>query len=245
MLERLGLSAAMPPPEVHAMAHGPQAAGGDPWLADAVVHAAAETGYTIPDGGTVLDFGCSSGRVLRAIAAARDDVRCLGCDPNRPAIEWAQKHLPMAEFFVSPQRPPLDLAYGELDFVYAVSIWSHFNRAPALDWLAEMHRLIRPDGRLVLTTHGLTSIAKTRSVDELSEGSATEATAELVRSGFHFIDVFGDEGDWGVRDPEWGNAYFTLDWLSEHMTPGWSIRLFRPGGLDGNQDLIVLGREDL
>ena len=43
-----------------------------------------------PDGGTVLDFGSSSGRVLRILAAARPDLRCLGCDPNEDAIAWAE-----------------------------------------------------------------------------------------------------------------------------------------------------------
>ena len=36
-----------------------------------------------------LDFGCSSGRVVRVLATAYPNVSWHGCDPNRPAIEWA------------------------------------------------------------------------------------------------------------------------------------------------------------
>lgn len=244
-LERTGLVADMPPPDIHAMAAGPLAAGGDPDLADAVVGAMHATGFELPPDATILDFGCSSGRVIRMIAAARPDLRCLGCDPNQPAIAWAREHLPAVEFFVSPLRPPLDLESGTVDAAYAISIWSHFAEMSAVAWLDEMWRVLRPGGRLVISTHGLASLSHLVRNDLISEGSATNAATAVLCGKHHFIDVFGEEGDWGIVDAQWGNAYFALDWLSEVVTPRWTVRLFRPGGLDGNQDLIVLGRESV
>jgi len=239
--ERAGLLTAMPPEEIHAMARGPVAAGGDLFLADMVEGALRGAGLTMPQGGTVLDFGASSGRVLRAIAAARPDLRCIGCDPNEGAIAWAEEHLP-GEYFVSPTAPPLALDAASVDVAYAISIWSHFAAGPALDWLAEMHRVIRPGGALVLTTHSWDTLGMGLRRDALSRETITGAAEALMTDGHFFVDVFGEAGDWGVVDPGWGNAYMTLEWLMARTQGQWSARLLWPGYLDANQDVIVLER---
>lgn len=242
VLSRARMVAAMPPGEVHAMARGPVAAGGDFYLADLVFDALDHAGIEVPRGGTVLDFGASSGRVLRAVAAGRGDLTCLGCDPNEGAVAWAAEHLPMAEFFVSPQRPPLELADGCVDVAYAVSIWSHFAEAPALEWLDEMHRVLVPGGALVMTTHGLDCLTTQLQRQQVSAETAASAGTAILQGRHHFVDVFGPEGDWGVKDTGWGNAYFSLDWLAEQLSGRWTVPLHWPGALDHVQDVIVLVR---
>lgn len=241
-IARTGLTAPMPPDDIHSMARGPLASGGDPYIADLVISALRRAESEPPEGATMLDFGCSSGRVLRTIAAYRPDLECLGCDPNGPAIRWAQQNLPMATFFESPTSPPLDVADGSVDVVYAISIWSHFAEEAAMRWLAEMRRIIRPGGALLMTTHGFDTMAEFLRRDAMTRESAAKITRGLVAGEHVYLDVFGEEGDWGVKDPEWGNGYFTLDWLAARATPDWSIRRFEPGALDGVQDIVVLER---
>ena len=109
-----------------------------------------------------LDFGCSSGRVVRVLAAAYPDVSWSGCDPIESSIVWARENLPGIEFEVSPVEPPLPYEDASFDFVFAISIWSHFSAGAALRWWDEMHRMLRPGGHLVLTTHGYQTIAHYR-----------------------------------------------------------------------------------
>lgn len=241
-LGRARMVPSMPPDDVHAMARGPVAAGGDFFLADMVFDAIDSAGIEVRHGATVLDFGASSGRVLRAVAAGRDDLVCLGCDPNEGAIAWATESLPMAEFFVSPQRPPLALADASVDVVYAVSIWSHFAEGPAVEWLAEMHRVLVPGGVLVLTIHGIDCLATQLRREQISHETAASAAAAILQGRHHFVDVFGPAGDWGVKDTGWGNAYFSLDWLMEQSSGKWAALLDWLGGLDRVQDVIVLQR---
>jgi SAM-dependent methyltransferase len=241
-LARTGLRADMPPEDVHAMARGHLAAGGDPFLADLVVEALEDAGGTLAEGATVLDFGASSGRVLRVLAAARPDLRCLGCDPNAVAIAWASEHLPEAEFFVSPQAPPLALDAASVDLAYAISIWSHFAAEPALAWLDEMARVVRPGGSLVLTVHALDTLGTGLRRDEVSRGTAAAAAAGILSCGHHFVDVFGEAGDWGVKDPGWGNAYMGIDWLAGHALRDWRLTGYRPAAVDSSQDVVVLER---
>ncbi|MDQ3631265.1 MAG: class I SAM-dependent methyltransferase [Actinomycetota bacterium] len=239
--ERLGLRSAMPPDEVHSMARSWVATGGDTFIADLVLAAFESAGRPLPPDGSVLDFGSSSGRVLRILAAARPDLRCLGCDPNADAIAWASAHLP-GTYFVSSLAPPLDLPDGSLDAVYAVSIWSHFAERSALEWLVEMARIVRPGGALVLTTHGWDALAARLRRGTTGRGTVREAAQSLMVHGHHFVDVFGPEGDWGVRDPGWGDAYFTADWLIPRTQRDWSLELLWPAAIDGAQDLFVLRR---
>jgi SAM-dependent methyltransferase len=241
-LQRTGLVRAEPPEHVHAMARGPLAHGGEPALGDLVVRAFDEAGCGLPGEGRVLDFGCSSGRVVRVLGAYRPDLEWLGCDPNADAIAWAAEHLPMARFFTSPTVPPLEFGDGSIDRAYAISIWSHFSRSAALAWLTEMHRVLRPGGALLLTTHGLDTVAYQLRRDLMTRDSAAETAGALLRDGTQFFSIFGEDGDWGVKDPDWGTGYLSADWLAAHVTPAWAIRLYRPGMLDGNQDVFVLER---
>lgn len=129
------MTAEMPPVNVHSMSHEDVAAGGSPYYADLVEDALARTGFELGAGHAVLDFGCSSGRVVRVLAAARPDVEWHGCDPIGEAVWWASECLPGIEFRHSPEEPPLSYPDGCFDAVYAISIWSHFSERAALAWM--------------------------------------------------------------------------------------------------------------
>lgn len=242
VIEKTGLRPDEPPEDVHAMARGALAAGGDPWIADLFADALERCGRPVADGQRILDFGCSSGRHLRVLHAWRPEVAWLGRDPNRAAVAWASEHLPGIDFAVSPQEPPLELADGSLDAVLAVSVWSHFGAGAAERWLDEMRRLLRPGGALVLTIQGPGSIAHYLREGAISEDDAAEAAAALLASGHLLVPSFGPDGDWGVAGPEWGMAYMTLEWLLARATPAWSLALHEPARIDFNQDLVVLTR---
>ena len=242
VLAKTGLVRAIPPEDVHAMARGILSYAGDPMIADMVAEAFAEAGLELPEDGALLDFGCSSGRVLRVLAAYRPGLEAVGCDPNPEAIAWASENLAMARFFASPLAPPLELPDASIDRAFAISIWSHFDAASALAWLGEMHRVIKPGGGLIVTTHGWDTLGIQLRGEVMTTDSAAEAATSMLREGHQYFDIFGEAGDWGVKDAGWGNAYLTADWLLRHATPGWALRLFRPAMLAQNQDVYVLER---
>jgi SAM-dependent methyltransferase len=241
-LERTGLSAEMPGPGVHAMASGAAAAGGSTYYADLVADALETTGPALGGLERVLDLGCSSGRVVRVLAAAYSELEWHGCDPIPDAIEWASAHLPGIEFKVSAERPPLPYEDESFDAVFAISIWSHFAEQAALDWFGEMRRIIRPGGRLIATTHGEHTIAHTAREGLRSAEQLADVRRALARDGFWYQAEFGEAGDHGVRNPDWGTAFLSAEWLASRLTPAWRISLFRPGRVELNQDLYVLQR---
>jgi SAM-dependent methyltransferase len=239
---KTGLSAAQPPEDVHLMARGPLAAAGGLYEADFVIDALISAGVEITAVSAALDFGCSSGRVLRVLAAAYPEIAWHGCDPNKTAIEWAGANLPDIEFAVSADAPPLAHADASLDLAYAISIWSHFEPALGLRWFEEMHRLIRPGGHLVCTTHGWTSVAHYATGEMRTPEQSREIADALYRQGWWYAPEFGEEGDWGVVNDDWGTAFLTPEWMLTQLCPQWKVLEFAPGRNQQNQDVFVLQR---
>jgi SAM-dependent methyltransferase len=242
VLEKTGLETATPPADVHAMGRGPVAAGGDFWMADLLAAAILDAGVDLADGNRVLDFGCSSGRHLRVLRAWRPQVHWMGCDPNEGAIGWASANLQGIEFFVSPLDPPLTLDAGSLDAVTSVSVWSHFGARAAQRWLVEMARLVRPGGVLVFTIQSAGSLAFYLQGGHVDPEYARRVAEDLLAEGHAWVEAFGPEGDWGVKHPEWGMGYMTLEWLAARALADWTLERFEPRRIDTNQDLVVLRR---
>jgi SAM-dependent methyltransferase len=242
VLERTGLVPDEPPGNVHAMARGPLAAGGDLYSADMVVDALESCGVDTATLGRGLDFGCSSGRTLRPLAAAYGDVEWHGVDPNAAAIEWAREHIAGVQVAVSEPEPPLAFPDASLDLVYAISIWSHFNEWAATAWLEEMRRVLVPGGHLAFTVHGLQSIAYHGERGGRPARQLEQIRRELYRRGFWFAPEFGAAGDHGVVHPEWGNAFMSPEWLLRTISDRWELLHYAVGRNSGNQDLIVLRR---
>jgi SAM-dependent methyltransferase len=217
-------------------------AGGSYGHADMIVDALGACGISDLEGLRVLDFGCSSGRILRVLRARFGTATLHGCDPNGDAVAWASQTLPGINFFRSTSEPPLALANGSMDVVYAISIWSHFGKLAAARWFAEMHRVIKPGGMLLFTTHGWHSLKYYESTGERSLAQLAEISSSLIRGEHWYAPEFGEAGDHGVIDSQWGTGFFDLRWLAAQVCKQWRVAAFYPGRECGNQDVYVLQR---
>lgn len=105
--------------------------------------------------GTValLDIGCASGRVLRQFAINAPSVKLYGCDINRNNIAFIRKYLPNpASVFQNLTVPPLPIADHCLDFVFALSLFTHIHDFEE-SWLLEIRRVLKPGGLAFITFH--------------------------------------------------------------------------------------------
>lgn len=132
---------------------------------------------------TVFDFGCGCGRVLRWFQTALPDASLHGVDLRREAVDWCREHL-RGNFVTNELRPPLPYADGTFDLVYALSVFSHLNRDACIEWMRELARVTRPDGAILITTHGAFAAAlcsRSASHQELLQIDAGDA-AGIVRA---------------------------------------------------------------
>lgn len=104
------------------------------------------------DGARVLDFGCGCGRVLRHLRHLPAELH--GCDSNPVAVEWCAGHLPFARAAVNALESPLDYDPESFDVVYALSVFTHLPARLQAHWMAELRRVLKPGGVLVLSLHG-------------------------------------------------------------------------------------------
>ena len=103
----------------------------------------------------ILDWGCGPGRVIRHLPAAiGGGCRYTGTDANAQSVAWCRAHLPGLEFLHNEMSPPLAAGAGAFDAAYGISIFTHLSAPNHERWLAELLRVLRPGGVLLLTTHG-------------------------------------------------------------------------------------------
>ena len=243
VLEKTGLSAAAPPTSVHSMARGAETAGGSYYYADLVAEGSERSGGHLASVGRGLDFGCSSGRVVRVLAAAFPEADWHGCDPNGPAIAWARENIPSVSFESSPIAPPLTYPDGLFDLVFAISVWSHFAEHAAREWLDEMARVVAPGGWLVFTAQGLQSVTFYDRHELLAKLDLEEVVTAMYARGFGFLSVpWGPRGDDGVPGAAWGMAFISPEWIAMQLSPHWKLAFFEAGRAETNQDLYVLER---
>lgn len=103
--------------------------------------------------GPVLDFGCGCGRVARHWAGV-PGLELHGCDYNRTLVRWCADNLDFMEARRNRPKPPLPYPDERFGLIYAMSVFTHLTEPRADAWLAELVRVLRPGGHLLLTTHG-------------------------------------------------------------------------------------------
>jgi SAM-dependent methyltransferase len=103
-------------------------------------------------GERVLDLGCGAGRFVRALQQAGADA--VGVEIAEGALERARANAPGAELLRLEDDGTIPLAHRSVDLIWCSEVLEHAADAAAL--LHEARRVLKPDGRLLLTVpyHG-------------------------------------------------------------------------------------------
>ena len=225
-----------PPPHLQVRVAGKYAAGFFDSAAEGcreIEAALAPAGRVLRDFRTILDFGCGSGRAIRILHGLVPEARLFGADIDTEAIEWARKHYSSyGDFSVAPHHPPTSYPDERFDFVFAISVFTHLPEDMQLEWLAELRRITRPGGLLVLTTHGEEHYGK---LDE-------QARAVMRTKGFFYSD-FGWNYGRSVSLPDfYQTAYHSHDYVRREWSRFFEVVEIRALGLEQHQDTVLLRR---
>lgn len=127
------------------------------------------------DARRVVDVGCGSGRLVHAVAPP--DAQVVAIDRHLPATGTP------ARGRVAADSSQLPLATGSVDLVLALDMLEHVDDETAM---AEIRRILRPGGRLVVTVPAFSWLWSFRDVDAGHRRRYTRnhAVALLRRHGF-------------------------------------------------------------
>jgi ubiquinone/menaquinone biosynthesis C-methylase UbiE len=154
---------------------------------------ATDVAVAAPEGATVLDAGCGSGRLAGEIARRRPDLRVHGVDLERGMIEVAtaraarEKLGDQVEFTVA-DLADLPLPDGSVDFVVSTASLHHWTDVEGV--IASLARVLRPDGQLWIYDLRWVPVGRVRST---SAGRGRRVERTLVRTGrlpFAFFQRF-------------------------------------------------------
>jgi SAM-dependent methyltransferase len=101
-------------------------------------------------GDRVLDHGCGDGALLSVLAARSAGVELHGFDPNTLGLEYAKAALGERQIAATLHGSTAEIPAGFFDAVICTEVIEHASEPARM--LTEIARVLKPGGRLVITT---------------------------------------------------------------------------------------------
>jgi SAM-dependent methyltransferase len=136
-----------------------------------------------------LDVGCGKGELLNV--AGSNFARVMGCDPSPKMIDGCAG----IETFKQPSATDLPFPNESFDFVTAVCVYHHVQRAEQAELTKSIHRVLKPGGIFCIIEHNpfnpITQLIVHRCPLDVEAILMTSGhTAAVVRSaGFTTIET--------------------------------------------------------
>jgi SAM-dependent methyltransferase len=170
----------------------------------------------------ILDFGCSSGRVLRHFypEAKEKGWTLHGVDVQARPIQWMREFLP-ATFciYTGSTMPMLPFPDNHFDVIYGFSIFTHIKYHWDM-WLLELKRVLKPGGLLIQTIHtehAWQRYYESRNEDWVRKNHSAKMleTREMPHDYFLYGDIGVSQAFWkrDVARAYWGRYFEVLDVL--------------------------------
>lgn len=153
-------------------------------------------------------------------------AKLYGTDIDTEAIQWCrQNYGALAVFETNDPWPPLKYADNSFDFIYGMSVFTHLPEEMQFKWLEELNRILKPEGYIILTTHG----------EAYYEHLSDERQDELETKGFiHFNNGLTP----GLPD-FYQTTFHTHDYIRHRWADYLKLISIESRGILGRQDAIL------
>jgi len=179
----------------------------------------------------MLDLGVGCGRIARHFLANDSHIELHGVDIDADNVAWCAQHLPAGRFLAGPLAPPLPYGDGSFDFIQANSVFTHLTEEMQDLWLAEIARILSPQGLALITFHGETAAAYARMplawLDRWAANGIDSIGRNLGLAGFIADEAY------------YRNTYHTTAYIRAHW-PRYVEILGLHRHLFGYQDAVVI-----
>ncbi|HEY2797275.1 MAG TPA: class I SAM-dependent methyltransferase [Thermoanaerobaculia bacterium] len=186
-------------------------------------------GKTLADFPRILDFGCGCGRTTRALKLLHPKNEIHGTDIDPEAVAWLQSHYGrLAEFRLAYPHPPTGYPERFFDLIVGVSVFTHLPEPMQFAWLAELRRITKPEGYLILTTSG----------EKNYRNLSNELRGVLDEKGFLHRD--GDYGQ-SISLPEfYQNTFHSHAYIRREWSRYFEVVDIQSVRVENDQDAVLL-----
>jgi ubiquinone/menaquinone biosynthesis C-methylase UbiE len=164
---------------------------------------------------TIVDLGCGSGQLAVELGKLRPEARILGVDPSAEMLRIAAQNVAKAGLSGVEIRPgsaeELPLESGSVDLLVSQSSFHEWTDPQ--QGLAEIYRVLRPGGQLILKDYNLAWLSpwKRKLLGALHplhmfKFTFDQAQSLLAEARFDLIDGQGNGLHWFVRATRPGEA---------------------------------------
>jgi SAM-dependent methyltransferase len=160
----------------------------------------------VPDFDSILDMACGHGRVTRWLRAAYPDAQITACDLITDGVDFCARAFGATPVYSSNNLTP-DAFPERYDLIFVGSLLTHVDVAQWDRLIALWHTLLRPEGLLVMTTHGELVAARMRAghLYGYPAQSITGLLRAFEHARFAFLEESPDNIDYGITlaKPDW------------------------------------------
>jgi SAM-dependent methyltransferase len=199
-------------------------------------------GTSFADYPRALEFGCGCGRILLHTKGIAEKIELYGVDIDAQAIAWASDHISWVKCSVNNGLPPLDFPDAYFDLIFNHSVFTHLDENYQDAWLAELERVTKPGGVLVLSVSGQHPFSQLETAWKDAGVDPSPLRATLREKGILFIE---DDMWVGGPFPDFYHSTFHAPWyIFDHWSKIFEIKAYVVRGSLDFQDLLLLRRRD-
>jgi SAM-dependent methyltransferase len=153
-------------------------------------------------------------------------------DIDVEAVAWCVRNIADARFLPINPQSHIDAPNGAFDFVFGISVFTHLDQPHEDFWLKELHRIIRPNGLILVSVHGDAAawllgradarIAKNDSVGRIDLGRNADLDSVDVPVGYY------------------RNIYHSANYIYSRWSKEFKVIDIAPASIGNFQDAILL-----
>lgn len=187
----------------------------------------------------ILDLPCGHGRVMRFLRKRFPQACLTACDLNASGVDYCAETFGAQPVHSRPEATDIPLPSATYDLIWCGSLLTHLSEPQCAEFIQLFHRLLRPGGIALFTTHGR------RCADELlsgknrcglDEAQITTLLAQYQNQGFGYVD-YRDQSGYGISLSQ--PAFILRRFV---QTPAWELLGYYESLWDKRQDVVALRR---
>jgi hypothetical protein len=200
----------------------------------------------------ILDFGCGWGRISRLFLRETDPGNMYLADAMDNAIKALKATENPCNIIYNKKLPPIEGLPGDLDLIYAYSVFSHISEDYFLVWMDYFMNKLKPGGHIVFTTRGWLFIEHLQTlrdgIDGLPENllgyvkrlcedmpTPVRIARQYGEGKFQWYPVAGSDE---LTDDFWGEAFIPREYLERKF--GDMLVEFTEDVVHVDQTIVVL-----